>query len=94
VRAVCLATAGALMGVGGAFLTLARQNMFLIDVIGGRGWISIAMVIYGKGTADLKSPWRRSLTQRGAVITLRPTKPKCGAAASMWMSPLKISVIA
>jgi simple sugar transport system permease protein len=35
------------MGVGGAFLTLAHQNMFLIDVIGGRGWISIAMVIFG-----------------------------------------------
>jgi ABC-type uncharacterized transport system permease subunit len=35
------------MGVGGAFLTLAHQNMFLIDVIGGRGWVAIAMVIFG-----------------------------------------------
>jgi len=32
---------------GGAFLTLAHQNMFLIDVIGGRGWVAIAMVIFG-----------------------------------------------
>ncbi len=46
-RTACLAIGGALMGVGGAFLTLAHQNMFLIDVIGGRGWISIAMVIFG-----------------------------------------------
>jgi simple sugar transport system permease protein len=46
-RTACLAVGGALMGVGGAFLTLAHQNMFLIDVIGGRGWISIAMVIFG-----------------------------------------------
>ncbi|MDR1944436.1 MAG: ABC transporter permease [Synergistaceae bacterium] len=47
VRTVCLAVGGALMGVGGAFLTLAHQNMFLIDVVGGRGWVSIAMVIFG-----------------------------------------------
>ncbi|HCL79802.1 MAG TPA: ABC transporter permease, partial [Synergistaceae bacterium] len=47
VRTLCLAAGGALMGVGGAFLTLAHQNMFLIDVVGGRGWISIAMVIFG-----------------------------------------------
>jgi general nucleoside transport system permease protein len=46
-RTACLAAGGALMGVGGAFLTLAHQNMFLIDVVGGRGWISVAMVIFG-----------------------------------------------
>jgi len=46
-RTLCLVGGGALMGVGGAFLTLAHQNMFLIDVIGGRGWVAIAMVIFG-----------------------------------------------
>jgi ABC-type uncharacterized transport system permease subunit len=46
-RTLCLVAGGALMGVGGSFLTLAHQNMFLIDVIGGRGWVSIAMVIFG-----------------------------------------------
>lgn len=46
-RTLCLVAGGALMGIGGSFLTLAHQNMFLIDVIGGRGWISIAMVIFG-----------------------------------------------
>jgi ABC-type uncharacterized transport system permease subunit len=46
-RTLCLVVGGALMGVGGAFLTLAHQNMFLIDVIGGRGWVAIAMVIFG-----------------------------------------------
>jgi len=47
VRTLCLVAGGALMGIGGAFLTLAHQNMFLIDVIGGRGWVAIAMVIFG-----------------------------------------------
>lgn len=46
-RTICLAVGGAFMGVGGAFLTLAHQNMFLMDVIGGRGWVAIAMVIFG-----------------------------------------------
>jgi simple sugar transport system permease protein len=47
VRTLCLVAGGALMGIGGAFLTLAHQNMFLIDVVGGRGWVAIAMVIFG-----------------------------------------------
>ncbi|MCX7024156.1 MAG: ABC transporter permease [Spirochaetes bacterium] len=46
-RTICLAIGGALFGVAGAFLTLAHQNMFLIDVVGGRGWIAIAMTIFG-----------------------------------------------
>jgi ABC-type uncharacterized transport system permease subunit len=46
-RTLSLVAGGALIGIGGSFLTLAHQNMFLIDVIGGRGWVSIAMVIFG-----------------------------------------------
>ncbi len=46
-RTLCLVFGGGLMGIGGAFLTLAHQNIFLIDVIGGRGWVAIAMVIFG-----------------------------------------------
>lgn len=46
-RTLCLVAGGALMGIGGAFLTLAHQNMFLMDVVGGRGWVAVAMVIFG-----------------------------------------------
>lgn len=46
-RTLCLVVGGAFMGVGGAFLTLAHQNMFLMDVVGGRGWVAVAMVIFG-----------------------------------------------
>ena len=59
-RTLCLAAGGALMGVGGAFLTLAHQNMFLIDVVGGRGWIAIAMVIFGN--------WDPAKGMAGAMI--------------------------
>lgn len=47
-RTVCLAVGGASMGVAGAFLTLAHNNMFLIDIVGGRGWVAVAMVIFGR----------------------------------------------
>ncbi len=60
-RTLCLVFGGALMGIGGAFLTLAHQNMFLIDVIGGRGWVAIAMVIFGNWTPS-KAPWERSFS--------------------------------
>lgn len=46
-RTLCIVVGGAFFGVGGAFLTLAHQNMFLMDVIGGRGWVAVAMVIFG-----------------------------------------------
>ncbi len=46
-RTLCVVVGGAFFGVAGAFLTLAQQNMFLMDVIGGRGWIAIAMTIFG-----------------------------------------------
>ena len=59
-RTLCLAAGGALMGVGGAFLTLAHQNMFLIDVVGGRGWIAVAMVIFGN--------WDPAKGMAGALI--------------------------
>jgi ABC-type uncharacterized transport system permease subunit len=44
---------GALMGVGGAFLTLAQFNAFTFGVISGRGWVAIALVVFGRW-----DPWR------------------------------------
>jgi simple sugar transport system permease protein len=45
-RYISLMIAGALMGLSGAFFTLAEFNMFLYDIVGGRGWVSIALVIF------------------------------------------------
>ncbi|MBI2720017.1 MAG: ABC transporter permease [Rhizobiales bacterium] len=44
---------GALMGVAGAFLTMAQFNTFTFGVISGRGWIAIALVVFGRW-----DPWR------------------------------------
>ena len=51
---------GALMAVGGAFLTLAVLGTFTLDIIAGRGWVCIALVIFGR--------WRIWRGVAGALI--------------------------
>ena len=46
IRYSALIIAGALMGLSGAFFTLAEFNLFLFDIVGGRGWVCIALVIF------------------------------------------------
>src|SRR4029079_2001245 len=53
VRTQALVIGGALMGLGGAYLTMAQFNAFTFGVVSGRGWVSIALVVFG-----LWNPWR------------------------------------
>jgi general nucleoside transport system permease protein len=48
VRYVALMLGGALMAAGGAFLTLAVLGQFTLDIVAGRGWVCIALVIFGR----------------------------------------------
>ena len=59
-RYQALLLGGALMGVAGAFLALAQFNAFTFGVISGRGWVCIALVVFGQW-----SPWRSAL---GALL--------------------------
>lgn len=47
-RYVALIMGGVLMATGGAFLTLALLGSFTIDIVSGRGWVCIALVIFGR----------------------------------------------
>jgi len=47
IRYLALAIAGGLMGAGGAFLSLAQLGAFTYGIIAGRGWVCIALVIFG-----------------------------------------------
>lgn len=47
-RFAALMVGGALMAVGGAFLTLAVLGNFTLDIINGRGWVCIALVIFAR----------------------------------------------
>jgi simple sugar transport system permease protein len=47
-RTVALMIGGALMAVGGAFLSLAQLGAFSPGIIAGRGWVCIALVIFAR----------------------------------------------
>ena len=47
-RYLALMIGGALMAVGGAFITLALLGSFTLDIIAGRGWVCVALVIFGR----------------------------------------------
>jgi general nucleoside transport system permease protein len=47
-RYVALLVGGGLMATGGAFLTLAQLGAFSPGIIAGRGWVSIALVIFAR----------------------------------------------
>jgi simple sugar transport system permease protein len=53
IRYIALVAGGALMGLGGAFLSLAQLGAFQHGIINGRGWIAIAIVIFGNW-----QPWQ------------------------------------
>ena len=48
IRYIALMIGGAFMAVGGAFITLAMLGSFTLDIIAGRGWVVIALVIFGR----------------------------------------------
>lgn len=48
VRYLALMAGGALMALGGAFLSLAQLGAFSPGIIAGRGWVCIALVIFAR----------------------------------------------
>ena len=47
VRYITLAIGGGLIAAGGAFLSLAQLGSFTHGVVSGRGWVALALVIFG-----------------------------------------------
>jgi ABC-type uncharacterized transport system permease subunit len=60
VRIIAVVFGSALMGIGGAFLTLSAFNSFFFEMVNGRGWISIALVVFGS--------WRPGKALLGALL--------------------------
>jgi len=50
----------ALMGVAGAFLTLAAFNAFYFNMVNGRGWVCVALVVFAS--------WRPGKALLGALL--------------------------
>ena len=59
-RIGAIVAGSALMGVAGAFLTLAAFNAFFFNMVNGRGWICVALVVFAS--------WRPGKALLGALL--------------------------
>jgi simple sugar transport system permease protein len=59
-RTGAVVAGSALMGVAGAFLTLSAFNAFYFNMVNGRGWICIALVVF--------AGWRPGKALAGALL--------------------------
>ena len=53
VRYAALAFGGAMAGIGGAYLSVAYTPMWIEQMVAGRGWIALALVVFAAWR-----PWR------------------------------------
>ncbi|TCD16245.1 ABC transporter permease [Oricola cellulosilytica] len=60
IRIGAVMAGSALMAIGGAFLTMSAFNSFFFEMINGRGWICIALVVFGS--------WRPGKALVGAIL--------------------------
>ncbi len=60
VRIAAIMAGSALMGVAGSFLTLSAFNAFFFNMVNGRGWICVALVVFAS--------WRPGKALLGAVL--------------------------
>ena len=60
IRMGAVVVGSGLMAVGGAFLTMSAFDSFFFEMVNGRGWICIALVVFGS--------WRPGKALLGAVL--------------------------
>ncbi|MGV3569296.1 MAG: ABC transporter permease [Ramlibacter sp.] len=59
-RSAAIMAGSALMGVAGAFLTLSAFDAFFFNMVNGRGWICVALVVFAS--------WRPGKALLGALL--------------------------
>ncbi|WP_295522717.1 ABC transporter permease [uncultured Pseudacidovorax sp.] len=59
-RTLAIVSGSALMGVAGSFLTLSAFNAFFFNMVNGRGWICVALVVFAS--------WRPGKALLGALL--------------------------
>ena len=60
VRTGAIVAGSALMGIAGSFLTLSAFNAFFFNMVNGRGWICVALVVFAS--------WRPGKALLGALL--------------------------
>jgi simple sugar transport system permease protein len=69
-RTIALVIGGALMSVGGAFLSLAQLGSFTYGIVNGRGWVCIALIIFANWE-PIKVFWGALLFGSVSALQLR-----------------------
>ena len=59
-RTVAIVAGSALMGAAGSFLTLSAFNAFFFNMVNGRGWVCVALVVFAS--------WRPGKALLGALL--------------------------
>ena len=59
-RTAAIVAGSALMGVAGSFLTLSAFNAFFFNMVNGRGWVCVALVVFAS--------WRPGKALMGALL--------------------------
>ena len=59
-RTAAIVAGSALMGVAGSFLTLSAFNAFFFNMVNGRGWVCVALVVFAS--------WRPGKALLGALL--------------------------
>ncbi len=95
-RLGAIVAGSALMGIAGSFLTLAAFNAFFFNMVNGRGWICVALVVFAS--------WRPGKALLGALLfaafdaaQLRLQQSPAGGAVpyQLWlMVPYLLSIVA
>ena len=94
IRMGAVMAGSALMAVGGAFLTMSAFNSFFFEMINGRGWICIALVVFGS--------WRPGKALLGAILFAAfdayqvacSSSPAASCPTSFLMLPYALSILA
>ena len=93
-RTGAVVAGSALMGIAGAFLTLSAFNSFYFNMVNGRGWICIALVVF--------AGWRPGKALAGALLfaffdalQLRLQQQAGGVPYQLYlMAPYLLSIVA
>jgi simple sugar transport system permease protein len=94
-RTGAIVAGSALMGVAGSFLTLAAFNAFFFNMVNGRGWVCVALVVFAS--------WRPGKALLGALLfaffdALQLRLQQAGASALPYqlylMLPYALSILA
>jgi simple sugar transport system permease protein len=95
VRTLAVVAGSTLMGLAGAFLTLSAFNAFFFNMVNGRGWVCVALVVFASWRPG-KALWGALLFATFDALQLRLQQQAGGALPYQLylMLPYALSILA